>query len=130
MKSAFLKNTVGAALAIPIAICAAIVQQATTIQAQSPPATVPKWEVVSVKTCKNDPSEEQRPADSLANSPNTIRLSCLPVRQLILTAYVFFAGGHLTGNHPNTVKIQQLPGWTDSERYTVYAKAAALPVSR
>ncbi len=126
MQNAILSITVRSVLAIPIATCAGIVQQATTIQAQSRTAAVTKWEVVSVKPCKSEPSGEQA-AEPLDKSPNRIRLSCYSLHDLIQTAYVFFAGGHLTGNHAGSVPIEKLPGWTDSERYTVDAKAEGSP---
>ncbi len=99
---------------------------ASTVWAQSPAAHVPKWEAASIKRCNNEPGGEQGGAP-LNDSLNRIRLSCYPLPQLIQNAYVLFAGGHWTGSHPGSVKIEQLPGWSNSERYTVEAKAEGSP---
>jgi uncharacterized protein (TIGR03435 family) len=94
--------------------------------AQTPAAHATKWEAASIKRCNNEPGGEHGSA-ALNDSPNRIRLSCYPVSQLIQDAYIFFAGGHWTASHPGSVKIEQLPGWTNSERYTVEAKAEGYP---
>jgi uncharacterized protein (TIGR03435 family) len=124
-----MKNTIPtiaetAAVAILFAIGIGIIQ-APPVRAQAPTAETPKWEAASVKRCNNEPGGKQgRPP---LNSPNRIRLSCYPLAQLIRNSYVQFAGGHWNGSHPGSVRIEQLPGWSNSERYTLDAKAEGSP---
>ena len=90
------------AFATPIAISVTIFWQVAMSQAQSAMAAVPKWEAVSIRPCKNEPGKsggEHGPSQE-DDSPNRIRLSCYPLHQLIRSAYVSFAGGHWTPNHP------------------------------
>jgi uncharacterized protein (TIGR03435 family) len=96
------------------------------VRAQAPTAHTPKWEAASIKRCNNEPGGEQAGAP-LNDSTNRIRLSCYPVSQLIQNSWVLFAGGHWTGSHPGSVRIEGLPAWTSSERYTVEAKAEGSP---
>jgi uncharacterized protein (TIGR03435 family) len=95
------------------------------VRAQSPGVRVPKWEAASIKRCNGEQGGEQD--ESLNDSSNRIRLSCYPVSLLIQDAYVLFAGGHWTGSHPGATKIEHLPEWGTSERYTVEAKAEGSP---
>jgi uncharacterized protein (TIGR03435 family) len=99
------------------------------VWAQSPPpaaARVPKWEAASIKRCNNEPGGEQGGAP-LNTSTNRIRLSCYPLRQLIQNAYGLFAGGHWNAAYNKGASIEQLPGWGNSEPYTVDAKAEGSP---
>jgi uncharacterized protein (TIGR03435 family) len=121
------------AFAMPIAISVTVFWQVPVIQAQSAMAAVPKWEAASIKPCKNESGGEHGPAQQ-DDSPNRIRLSCYPLHQLIRSAYVSFAGGHWTPNHParspfepGDVKIEGLPGWSQSENFTIEAKAEGSP---
>lgn len=114
------------ALAIPVAICVSIVQQTAMIRAQSPAAEVPKWEVASVRRCNNNQADAEHGPSPLATSAERIRLSCFDLAYLIRDAYVVYAGGRFNGNN-YPVSIEQLPGWSNSERYTVEAKAEGSP---
>lgn len=105
-----------------VTICLSSIQ----LRAQSPVAEAPKWEAASVRRCNNNqPGGEQGPPP-LADSSDRIRLSCFELVYLIRDAYVVYAGGRFNGNN-YPVSVEQLPGWSNSERYTVEAKAEGKP---
>jgi hypothetical protein len=97
-------------------------QTAPQSVAQPAPAATPKFEVASVKPCKADylPPGGRSGGGSGNLSPGTLRIDCATVKSLINQAYVFFANGHV--NRPS-VSVEGGPGWINSERYQVDAKA-------
>jgi uncharacterized protein (TIGR03435 family) len=100
---------------------------ASRLQAQARAMTKPKFEVASIKRCADSPlgGGEGR-GEASPDSPNRIRISCWPLSTLIRTAYVVFAEGRFNGNN-YPVEIEQLPGWSNSETYTIEAKAEGSP---
>jgi len=100
---------------------------ASTVQAQARAMTKPKFEVASIKRCTDSPvGEAEGRGAAPPDSPNRIKISCWPLSTFIRTAYVVFADGRFNGNN-RPVEIEQLPGWGNSENYTIEAKAEGSP---
>jgi uncharacterized protein (TIGR03435 family) len=99
--------------------------QKTAVQSVAQPATAatPKFEVASIKPCKDGglPPGGRGGGGSGNFSPGTLRIDCTTVKSLINQAYVFFANGHV--NPLPSVSVEGGPGWINSERYQVDAKA-------
>jgi uncharacterized protein (TIGR03435 family) len=98
----------------------------TVALAQSQTKTAaPKFEVASVKPCRDGdlPPGGRSGGGNGSFSPGTLRIDCTTVKGLINQAYVLFADGHV--NLPSRVSVDGGPGWIDSERYRVDAKAEA-----
>ncbi|HTB12590.1 MAG TPA: TIGR03435 family protein [Bryobacteraceae bacterium] len=85
-----------------------------------------KFEVASIKPCKADVVPEGgRGGGRESFSPGRLNLECRTVKGLIQMAYVLFADGRV---HPRmVVPIEGGPGWINSERYTIDAKAEGAP---
>src|SRR5579863_7536463 len=83
-----------------------------------------KFEVASIKPCRADVVPEgARGRENF--SPGRLNLECRTVKGLIQMAYVLFADGRV---HPRTVvPIEGDPGWINTERYTIDAKAEGAP---
>jgi bla regulator protein blaR1 len=92
--------------------------------AQPAPEAVPKFDVVSVKPCKEIPAGRGGRGDG---SPGRLHVNCETVKNLIRDAYDLLANGHLwrglISNNSRTVPIEGGPGWINSERYYIDAKA-------
>lgn len=120
--------------ALPIAACAIAMATALSVsplravaapQSSTPAAAqdVPKWDAVSIKRCVNAPPRlNDRGTGGAAQSPDRLTMDCLPVSTLINVAYTLNAGGR-ESPPPYPVKIERLPSWAESERYTIEAKA-------
>jgi uncharacterized protein (TIGR03435 family) len=90
------------------------------------PAT-PKFEVASIKPCKN---ESGRVIVSGNSSPGRLSTGCIPLVDdhnlgLIQSAYVRFAGGHT--NPLSVLPIKGGPAWVHSESYEINARAEGSP---
>jgi uncharacterized protein (TIGR03435 family) len=123
-QAARLSAPAGAAIAASLVLGAAI----SVVHAQ--PAPVPKFDVVSVKPCDArslPPGYRSGPSTVSAGGLN---LECMTLRSLIITAYIDYADGR---KHPGAAlgrtKMAGAPGWIDTERYSINAKAEE-PVSR
>lgn len=113
-----------AAVALPIAFGTL---NAPPIRAQSAAAATPKFEVASVKPCRNDPGRMRAAGES---SPGRLSTGCdLLVDDnnlgLIQRAYVRFAGGH--ANPLGVLAIKGGPAWIHSEMYQIDARAEGHP---
>ncbi len=109
--------------AVPIAI-------GITLQAQS---LTPKFEVASIRLCtNNDAGGKDGGARSGGGpgvqgpSPDRLSLNCQALRNIIRMAYVVYPDGHrvMPGR---TAPLEGGPGWIDSERYQITAKAEGTP---
>jgi bla regulator protein blaR1 len=95
------------------------------IQAQSAPAGTPKFEVVSIKPCKEPPQVPGATYPPRGNSsPGNLRTDCYPLLDpnglgLIRGAYVPSADGYLP--------IDGGPSWIHSAFYDINANAAGNP---
>jgi len=93
------------------------------LRAQSPAAVTPKFEVASVKPCK-DGGSGGRSAD---RPPGRLHVNCQTVKDLIRDAYDLLANGRMwrgmITRNSRTVPIEGEPGWVNSERYYIDAKA-------
>jgi bla regulator protein blaR1 len=102
------------ALAAPIAV--------GVLRAQTAPAPTPKWEVTAVRRCEDAPAGTRGGASN--SSPGRLSITCQSLRGLILQAYALFASGqaNLSVAASNT-PIEGGPGWINTERYEIDAKA-------
>jgi bla regulator protein blaR1 len=106
-------------IAFPIAVGVAYTPK---ILAQS--ATVPKFEVASIKPCKDEPG--MRRGGTTSVTPGLLNTGCLALADenhlgLIQRAYVRFAGGRPSGFQ--IVPIKGGPSWVRTELFEVIAKA-------
>lgn len=96
-------------------------QTAAQSVAQAATVATPKFEVVSVKPCRDvDLPPGGRGGGGANFSPGTLRIDCTTVKSLINQAYVLFANGHV--NPVRGASVEGGPGWINSERYQVDAK--------
>src|SRR5262245_28320550 len=89
------------------------------VQSASP--AVPRFEVVSVKPCRESLATNGRGGG--ATSPGTLRIDCQTVNGFVQLAYVTYANG--TMSDPGTVyttPVEGGPDWVNSERYSIEAK--------
>ena len=113
-----------AALAMPIVVG---MMNLPRLRAQA----TPKFEVASIRLCDgSDPGGRGKGGGrsgggGAALSPDRLTMGCQPVRSFIRTAYVDFADGHF--NPMRRVPVEGGPGWIDSERYQITAKAEGTP---
>jgi uncharacterized protein (TIGR03435 family) len=85
----------------------------------------PKFEVVSIKPCRSsDPFPGGRGAGGSGPSPGRLRLECANVGNAIKRAYLQFPNGEKDGQMPSRPvdRVLGVPGWIDSDRYTIDAK--------
>jgi uncharacterized protein (TIGR03435 family) len=92
-----------------------LLMQASLSRAQTPP---PHFEVASVKL--NSDCGNFR-GGRVPFSPGRITMECTTLQNLIQSAYVFFANG--VSLNQEMVQISGGPGWVESDRYDVAAKA-------
>ena len=112
----------GAAVAVEAMGASAI--QAQTSSVQAAPAVKPRFEVASVKVCRADPSPAFVGGGSRnTSSPGRLDLTCQTVTRLIQTAYLMYRAGRPNSAPFFLVPISGGPGWVDSDRYTIVAKA-------
>jgi len=113
-------------VAIPIIIISVL--NASYASAQSPAGPSPKFEVASIKPCKDGdaPSGGRRGGDggssSLNSSPGRLSLNCWPAISLIQMAYDTFANGQRRPPRRG-VPIEGGPAWINSARYEINAKS-------
>jgi uncharacterized protein (TIGR03435 family) len=107
-----------AALTVPLLIG---VLTAPVIRAQSPPANTPRFEVASIKPCK-----EPNNGPSPRSSPGRLVEDCRELLNLIGNAYTTFANGRYNSNS-EPAPIQGDPSWTRSASYNINAKAEGNP---
>ncbi len=108
-----------------LALCAPLVIgmiDAPLIRAQSGPR--PQFEVASIRRCDDNVAPGGRGGGLPSFSPGRMTINCITVQGLIDAAYVMYADGR----NPNLLRltrppIEGGPGWIDSERYTINAKA-------
>jgi uncharacterized protein (TIGR03435 family) len=95
------------------------------LRAQLPAAVTPKFEVASVKPCKDGGSGGRNGGRD--QPPARLHVNCETVKDLIRDAYDLLANGHLPrgtiSRNSRTVPIEGGPGWINSERYYIDAKA-------
>jgi bla regulator protein blaR1 len=114
-----------AALAAPIIVG---MTHAPVIRAQSPATPAAKFEVTSVKPCKDSAPDAGRKGGAPAPGGPSGRLAvpCRSTMDLIRMAYVQFANGkrNFPGRH---VQIEGGPSWLNSDRYQIEAKSEGAP---
>jgi uncharacterized protein (TIGR03435 family) len=115
-----------AAVAVPIVVG---VMNAPRIRAQSAAPPTAKFEVASIKPCKDSSMDGGRKGGrggSGGPSPGRLALPCRSTIDLIRTAYVQFANGkrNLGGRH---ILIEGGPSWINSERFQIDATAEGAP---
>jgi uncharacterized protein (TIGR03435 family) len=107
----------------------------TPPQASAPPAAAtPKFEVASVKPCKEGETVSSGGGGQKgggrsgggSQSPDRLDLPCLPLSFLVRLAYVDWNNRHNPGDN---LRLEGGPAWTGSERYQIDAKADG-PVGR
>ncbi len=94
--------------------------------AQPPPAqpkaTIPKFEVASIKPCAAGDNALGSP-----NSPGRLTLSCVSTTSLIFSAYVLYTKGTFDLLGERLVPIERGSEWTKTDAYTIEAKAEGSP---
>jgi uncharacterized protein (TIGR03435 family) len=116
-------------MACTVAVCAgaaAILAAGTLVRAQSTTTAASKWEVVSIRSCKDFGQGERGANKNL--SPNLMTLYCYVGQSLIVSAYLQFADGVDASNDPELVlapPVEGSPSWINSERFTISAKAVS-----
>jgi uncharacterized protein (TIGR03435 family) len=97
------------------------------------PANAPKFDVISIRPCDNEPPTppgQRSSQGGFANaSPGRFTIECGTVERLIATAYVRY-GERLTNQAARIGDIEWLknvPGWLRSDKFTIEAKAEGSP---
>ena len=103
-------------------ILAALLTLAPAILAQS--AREPKFEVASIKSCKEDAAFGGR-IGSIKTTPGRLIVTCTPLRMLIQQAYLVYASGRYRDFNFYDTPIEGAPGWTQTERYSIEATVAS-----
>ena len=100
-------------IAMAMAAVAALASAQTAVQ---------PFAVVSVKPCSEGglPPDAKSGGGERSASPGTLRLDCTTVMDLVKSAYVLFANGHV--NPASRLSVEGGPSWTHSERYQIDAK--------
>jgi len=116
-----------ALMGLPVMCLAAIFEPAPVQRPAAPqpaPAPAAKFEVASVKPCKEaDTLQGGRGASGGRSSPVRLRIDCQTVKDLIQSAYLRYANGE--GHSPWVIastRIEGGPAWINSERYMIDAK--------
>ena len=107
------------ALAVPV-VMGVVNAPLVRVHAQSGAVAMPKFEVASIKPCIGE-----APNRSGSRSPGRLNRECQTVMDLIRAAYVTFANGHV--DLVSSIPIEGGPGWINSDRYTIDAKADGIP---
>ena len=89
--------------------------------AQSASAATPKFEVASIKPCKADIGAGVR-VGNFKVSPGRLTVNCVNVLFMIQEAFLEYANGRYH-HFPIEVPIEGAPGWVQSDRYSIEAKA-------
>jgi uncharacterized protein (TIGR03435 family) len=105
-----------AVLSVPVVIG---VLTAPAIQAQNAPANTPKFDVASIRACKEPTNSSAAGGHS---SPGRLATDCDELLNLIGNAYSYFADGHPNFNAEPT-PITGGPPWLQSASYEINAKA-------
>jgi uncharacterized protein (TIGR03435 family) len=108
-----------AAVVVGLVLAPAILAQAP---ARSAASATPKFEVASIKPCKADVGGGVR-VGNFKVSPGRLTVNCLGVMGMIREAYLEYESGHYHHMHLFEVPIEGAPGWVQSDRYSIEAKA-------
>jgi len=122
------------ALAATVALGRPVTPGPQAVAPQAAPTRPVQFEVASVKPCRDSLSSGGRGGGGFGKSggraggpgglsPERLDLNCETAMALIRSAYVRFAGGHFHAMPGNDPPIEGAPGWVNSDRYTIDAKA-------
>ncbi len=89
--------------------------------AQSAAKATPKFEVASIKPCKDGSTPGGRGGGG-SFSPGSMDIQCQTIEGYIGVAYIMFADG-TAANFFSSVPIEGGPAWIHSERYSINAKS-------
>jgi uncharacterized protein (TIGR03435 family) len=114
-------------------VSASAASAATADQAAQTSADGPKFDIVSIKPCENEPvtppGQRSSQGGFPSSSPGRFFIECGTVERLISTAYVQ-NGDPLTNQAARIGDVEWLkgvPGWLRSEKFTIEAKAQGTP---
>jgi uncharacterized protein (TIGR03435 family) len=126
-KKAILAAAAIAAVVAPIVIG---ITNTPAMRAQSsssaPSAAPPRFEVASVKACKEEPNTGNQRRAEYTISPGRAILQCLTLERIIYFAYAGIGNlsNPLLNDHPlDTTHIRGGPGWIHSDKFTIEGKA-------
>jgi uncharacterized protein (TIGR03435 family) len=105
-------------LLVPIAL--GVIAAPTLVAQSAQPPLTPKFEVASIRHCKDTPAPGQRSGGG-NSSPGRLNIGCTPVRGLISQAYLLFVNGRFRVGLPPP--IEGGPAWINSESYEINARA-------
>ena len=111
------RGRAGALLAsLACAVAVAVVLAVSPLRLVAAPR-IPKWDAVSIESCTNSPLAPQEDRSAAGGQI----WNCVHVGTLINQAYSIFADWPRK-LPPYPARVERLPSWADSERYTVTAK--------
>jgi len=101
--------------------------------AQTSAADSRRFDVASVKPCKDEPvtPNGQRRPEYRADSPGRVSIECITLERMIYFAYAGIGSmdNRLRNDHPNdSSRIRGGPGWVRSDKFRVEARADGAPL--
>src|SRR4051812_13451040 len=89
-----------------------------------PASSATKFEVASIRSCDGGGGPNERGSGGMS-FPGRLTLTCQSLSGLIDAAYVIYANGVEAADPGvvSTTPVEGGPGWINSERYTINAKA-------
>ena len=126
MAMAFAPGIRGAGQETPRTAVPAQPTQSKRANSPSSPAAALKFDVASIKPCKEEPNTGNQRRREFTVTPGRANLDCLTLERMIYFAYagVGSMDHPLLNSHPNDpTHVRGGPGWLRSEKFSIAAKA-------